>query len=54
MPKDRRSAKEFVEVVYNGKLLHFMEKVPQRFLMEVGAHVHRSKLFEEWRQAYHL
>jgi transposase len=54
MPKDRRSAKDFVEVVYNGELLHFMEKVPQGLLMEDGAPVHRSKLCEEWRQAHRL
>ena len=28
MPKDRRSAKDFVEVVYNVELLHFMSRVP--------------------------
>ena len=54
MPKDRRSAKDLVEVVYNGELLHFMEKVPQGLLMEDGAPVHRSKLCEEWRQAHRL
>jgi hypothetical protein len=46
MPKDRRFAKDFVEVVYNGELLHFMEKVPQGLLMKDGAPVHRSKLCE--------
>ena len=29
MFKDRRSSKDFVEVVYNGELLHFMKNVPQ-------------------------
>ena len=47
MPKDRRSAKDFVEVVYNKELLHFMAKVPQGLLMEDGARVHRSKLCEQ-------
>ena len=28
MPKDRRSAKDFVEVVYNVELLHFVSRVP--------------------------
>ena len=35
MPKDRRSAKDFVEVVYNVELLPFMSRVPQRLLMLV-------------------
>ena len=49
MPKDRRSAKDFVEVVNNVELLHFMSKMPQGLLMEDGAPVHRSKVCEEWR-----
>lgn len=54
MPKDRRSAKDFVEVVYNVELLHFMSTVPQGLLMEDGAPVHRSKVCEEWRQTHLL
>lgn len=54
MPKDRRSAKDFVEVVYNVELLHFMSRVPQGLLMEDGAPVHRSKVCEEWRQTHLL
>ena len=50
MLKDRRSAKDFVEVVYEGELFHFMVKVPNAVLMEDGAPVHRSKICEEWRQ----
>ena len=54
MPKDRRSAKDFVEVVYNVELLHFMSRVPQGLLMEDGALVHRSKVCEQWRQIHLL
>lgn len=54
MPKDRRFAKDFVEVVYNVKLLHFMSRVPQGLLMEDGTPVHRSKVCEEWRQTHLL
>ena len=50
MPKDRHSAKDFVEVVYNVELLHFMSRVPQGLLMEDGTPVHHSKVCEEWRQ----
>jgi transposase len=54
MPKDRRSAKDFVELVYNGELLHFMGRVPQGLLMEDGAPIHCSKLCGEWRQSHLL
>jgi len=54
LPKDLHFAKDFIEVVYNGELLHFMGRVPQGLLMEDGALVHRSKLCEEWRQTHLL
>ena len=54
MPKSRRSAKDFVEVVYDGELVHFMGRVPQGVIMEDGAPVHRSKICEEWRQTHLL
>ena len=54
MPKDRRSGKDFVEVIYNVQLLPFMSRVPHGLLMEDGAPVHRSKVCEEWRQAHLL
>jgi len=54
MPKDRRSTKDFVKVVYNGELLHFMDRGPQKLLIEDGTHVHHSKLCEEWRQTHLL
>ena len=48
MPKSQRSAKDFVEVVYNGELIHFMGRVPEGVLMEDGAPFHCSKTCEEW------
>jgi transposase len=54
MSKDQHSAKDFVEVVYNGELLHYMGRVPQRLLMEDSAPIHSSKLCEEWRQTHLL
>ena len=50
MLKDRRSAKDFVEVVCEGDFFNFMVKVPNALLIEDGAPVHRSKIREEWRQ----
>jgi len=47
MPKNRHFARDFVEVVYDGELLHFIGKVPHGFLMENGAPVHYSKLCED-------
>ena len=47
MPKSRRTAKDFVEVVYDGRLVHFMDQVPQGVLMEYGTPVHRSKICKE-------
>lgn len=44
----------FVEVVYNGELLHFMKKIPQWLLMQNGVPVHRIKLCEEWRKIHCL
>lgn len=49
MPKDQCFAKDFVEVVYNGKLPCFMGRMPYRLLMEDGTPIHVSKLCEEWR-----
>ena len=60
MPKDRRSAKDFVEVVYNVELLHFMSRMPQGLLMEDGTPVHHSKVCEDgdkytfWRSSIGL
>ena len=54
MPKTQRSAKDFVEVVYDGELIHFLSRLPKGVLMEDGAPVHRSKTCEEWRQTHQL
>lgn len=52
MPKDRRKAIDFVELVYDGHLLQFMGQVSRAILMEDGAPVHRSKAPEEWRKSH--
>ena len=54
MSKSRHSAKDFMEVVYDGKLIHFMGQVPQGVLMEDGAPVHCNKICEERRQNHQL
>jgi len=52
MPKDRCCVKDFVELVYDGQLLHFIGKVLHGLLMEDGVPIHQSKLFEEWRKIF--
>jgi hypothetical protein len=51
MPKDQRKASDFVELVYNGELIHFLTSNPSGvILMEDGAPIHRSKLSTTWRE----
>lgn len=50
MPKGLPKAIDFVEFVYDGELIQFMDKIPRRILMEDGAYVDCSKLPEQWRQ----
>ena len=50
MPKDRRKAIDFVELVYDGHLLQFMGQVSYAILMEDRVPVHRSKAPKEWRK----
>src|SRR5271169_3045991 len=52
MPKDRRTAKDFVEIVYEGELRNFMDKISNSVLMEDGAPVHRSRVSGEWQQQH--
>jgi hypothetical protein len=45
MPKDRRKASDFVELVYDGELIYFLTSSPSgAILIEDGAPIHRSKL----------
>jgi hypothetical protein len=51
MPKDRRKASDFVELVYNGEHIHFLTSSPfGAILMEDGAPIHCSKLSTTWRE----
>lgn len=50
MPKGRRTATDFVEIVYEGELSRFREDVPWAILMEDGAPIHRSNAPKFWRE----
>ena len=54
MPKDQCKATGFVELVNDGQLLQFMDKVSCAILMEDGAPVHWRKVLEEWRKLHLL
>lgn len=43
MPKDRRKAIDFVELVYDGHVVQFAGQDSRAILMEDGAPLHRSK-----------
>jgi hypothetical protein len=47
MPKDRRKATNFVELVYDSQLLQFMGKDSRPILMEDDAPMHQSKIPKE-------
>lgn len=50
IPKDQRTAKDFIELVYDGELLRFLGSISGGILMEDGAPVHRSKASKKWRE----
>jgi len=52
MPKNWRLAKDFIEVVNDGELVHFMDRVLQRLLIDDGTPIHCSKICKEWRQTH--
>ena len=55
MAQGKRTTAYIVEKVYEGTLskFYFMHDKPHELtLMEDGAHVHQSKLPENWRQAH--
>ena len=55
IPPDRRSGRDFVNVVYESRLsgFYFLHDHPETLtLMEDGAPVHRSKESSNWRQAH--
>lgn len=49
MPPRRRTAADFVELVYDAALLDILGEVSGGILMEDGAPVHRSNAPKEWR-----
>lgn len=54
MESGKRTATDYVEVVYNGPLRKMMEQISDAILMEDGAPIHRSKAPKEWREQHGL
>ena len=52
--KDRRTATDFVDQVYEGALLRFLKELNEPLLMEDGAPVHRSKAPKTWRDEHKI
>jgi transposase len=54
LDKGRRTAADFVDQVYEGSLLAFLDEFIDPVLMEDGAPVHRSNAPKEWRNDHDL
>jgi len=54
MEKGRRTAQDYVDVVYNGPLLAMMSNIDGAILMEDGAPIHRSNAPKHWREEHSL
>ena len=57
IPPDKRTAVDFIEVVYDAVLCHYYyhhDNPEELILMEDGAPVHRSNLPKQWREAIGL
>jgi transposase len=54
MDRGRRTAVDYVDMVYQGPLLDMMCKVSGAVLMEDGAMIHRSNAPKQWRELYML
>jgi hypothetical protein len=52
IPKNKRTAKDFVEIVYEGQLRKFLGEIFGGVLMEDGAPVHRSGAPQRWRELF--
>jgi len=52
MEKDRRTAADYVDIVYRGPLLDMMRRVSGAVLMEDREMIHRSKVSNAWRKLY--
>jgi len=54
MDKNKRTAADFVDQVYDGPLLQFLTGFIDPILMEDGAPIHRAKAATEWRDELEL
>lgn len=54
MRAGKRTATDYVDVVYNGPLLPMLSKIDGAILMDDGASIHRSKVPKEWRELHKL
>jgi transposase len=54
MSRGRRTAVDYVDMVYRGPLLDMMKHVSGVILMEDGAMIHRSNASKSWRELYML
>jgi len=54
IPPKRRSAKDFVDIVYERHLKEFKNKLVDCVLMEGGAPIHTSCVSQEWRKLHHI
>lgn len=54
MDRSKRTATDFVDQVYDGSLLQFMDGFVNPILMEDGAPVHRSNAPKHWREQMNL
>jgi hypothetical protein len=54
MPVGRRTAVDFVEVVYEGPLIEFLDEFIYPVLMEDGSPLHRSNAPKHWLQEHEV
>ena len=54
LDKERRTATDFVDQVYDGPLLGFLDGFTDPILMEDGAPIHRAKKSNLWREEHDL
>ena len=52
LEKGRRTASDFVDQVYEGGLLRFLEGFSTPILMEDGAPIHRAIVAKNWRESH--
>lgn len=52
LEKGRRTASDFVDQVYEGPLLRFLEEFSTPILMEDGAPIHKAIVAKKWRERH--